>query len=367
MKRGRDIKVGLFVLAGLIVSGLVVFLIGDERRLFVSSVEFKTHFSDVQGLRAGAPIRMGGIDIGHVSAVGYGTNPGDTTVYVTLDIVQSEAGRIKTDSVAKVVSKGLLGDKMMEITKGTAPEPIAPGSLITGEEPADMFGKVGDMAAKADAALANIERASEALADERLQGDLRDGIHNLNVVLTHVAKGDGYVTRLLADEKEAARISAALDSLTRTSNELETTLRSVRGITARIEQGPGFAHDVVYGPGPQRQVEQFGDAAAEVATTLKGIRESDSLAHDMVYGGKGDGAEALANFTAITADLRVITGNLKAGKGTIGALLVDPSVYEDVKAVLGNVQRNDVLRALVRYSIKQDEKKAPVQVEGPRP
>jgi hypothetical protein len=49
----------------------------------------------------------------------------------------------------------------------------------------------------------------------------------------------------------------------------------------------------------------------------------------------------------------------------VGALLVDPSVYEDLKAVLGNVERNDVLRALVRYSIKQDEKKPPVEVSAP--
>jgi phospholipid/cholesterol/gamma-HCH transport system substrate-binding protein len=37
-------------------------------------------------------------------------------------------------------------------------------------------------------------------------------------------------------------------------------------------------------------------------------------------------------------------------------------VYEDMKIVLGNVERNDVLRALVRYSIKQDEKKPEVKV-----
>ena len=42
--------------------------------------------------------------------------------------------------------------------------------------------------------------------------------------------------------------------------------------------------------------------------------------------------------------------------------IVDPSVYEDMKLVLGNVERNDVLRALVRYSIKQDEKKPAVSV-----
>jgi phospholipid/cholesterol/gamma-HCH transport system substrate-binding protein len=38
---------------------------------------------------------------------------------------------------------------------------------------------------------------------------------------------------------------------------------------------------------------------------------------------------------------------------------VDPSIYEDIKSLVGNVERNQVLRALVRYSIKQDELKAP--------
>ena len=72
--------------------------------------------------------------------------------------------------------------------------------------------------------------------------------------------------------------------------------------------------------------------------------------------------EALNNVNAITADLKVIVAGIRQGKGTVGALLVDPSVYEDMKLVLGNVERNDVLRALVRYSIKQDEKKPAVSI-----
>ena len=66
--------------------------------------------------------------------------------------------------------------------------------------------------------------------------------------------------------------------------------------------------------------------------------------------------------TTITADLRDIVRDMKQGKGTIGALLVDPSIYEDMKRVLGNVERNSVLRALVRYSIKQDQGQPKVEV-----
>jgi phospholipid/cholesterol/gamma-HCH transport system substrate-binding protein len=73
----------------------------------------------------------------------------------------------------------------------------------------------------------------------------------------------------------------------------------------------------------------------------------------------------MGNLNAMSRDLRQIVANIKAGKGTIGALMVDPSVYEDIKLVLGNVDRNKALRALVRYSIKQDEKAPSVSVTDP--
>lgn len=363
--RWRNIKVGLFVLVGLVFSGIVIFLVGDERRLFSSSVEFRAEFTDVQGLKAGAPIRMGGIDIGHVGSVGYGKNPEDTQIYVTLEVVKSEASRIKSDSKVKITTKGLLGDKMIEISKGTEAVSVAPGSKIPLDTTPDLVDQVAGMGNKAMGALDDVKKVTASLADDKLQRDLHESVASMNRVLKDVAEGDGYPHRLLTDKAEADRISRTLENLDRTTTELSATLADVRQITTRVKSGPGFAHDVIYGDGPQKQVEQFGDAAHEVATTLKGIRESDSLVHDAIYGGKGNGAEALANVTAITGDLRVIVSNIRAGKGTMGALLVDPSLYEDMKVVLGNVQRNDVLRSLVRYSIKQDEKKPAVEVKSP--
>jgi phospholipid/cholesterol/gamma-HCH transport system substrate-binding protein len=364
MSRARDVRVGLFVAAGIAMSALVIFLIGDERRLFSSAVEFKTHFSDVEGLKPGAPIRMGGIDIGHVSSVGYGSNPTDTTVYVTLSIVKAEAGRVKTDCVAQITTKGLLGDKMIEVSKGKAAESVPPNGEVAGAEPDDVMAKVGSIAEKAEGAIEKIKDAAQGLADEGLNRDLRGSMASLHVVLDQVANGPGYPHRFLTDHAEADHISDTMQHIDRAMVELTSTVEDARGIVDRVKQGPGFAHDILYGDGPSKQISQFGDAAGEVATMLKGVRESDSFAHDALYGGKGGNGEALANVNAITGDLRVIVSNMRQGKGTLGALLVDPSIYEDMKSVLGNVQRNDVLRALVRYSIKQDEKKPTVEVSG---
>lgn len=366
MKRTSDLKVGLFVFAGLVVTCLVIFLIGDERRLFSSAVTFHCKFGDVQGLKSGAPIRMGGIDIGHVDGVGYGSDPLDTTIYVSLSVVRSEAGRVKRDSVAKIGTKGLLGDKMIEITKGQAREAVPPGGELEAEEPGDMMNKVSGMAGKADSTMTNIERISAELANEELHRDLRQSVAAANALLKGVNDGDGYAKKLLVDKAESERISHLVASLDRTSGEMATTLKSINNILGRVEHGPGFAYDVIYGAGPSKEVAQFGSAADELATTLKKVRESDSLVHDALYGGKDgkNGAEAIANVTAITGDLKVIVADMRKGKGTLGALLVDPSIYEDLKSVLGNVQRNDVLRALVRYSIKEDEQKKPPVVVG---
>jgi len=310
---------------------------------------------------------MGGIDIGHVDSVAFvkGADPDrpqGKDIRVTLKVVESEAPQVREDSRVKVATKGLLGDKMIEITKGKDPAVRKPGELIPSDMSPSILDRVSGFGDKAGATLDDVKKVTASLADEKLQRDLHESVASVNVVLKQVAEGDGYPHLLLTDKNEAARISRTLDNLDRSANELALTLNAVRDVVGRVKAGPGFAHDVIYGDGPQKEIAQFGSAASEVATTLKGIREADSLVHDAIYGGKGGGAEALANVNAMTADLRAIVAGLRAGKGTVGALLVDPSVYEDMKLVLGNVERNDVLRALVRYSIKQDEKKPEVKV-----
>ncbi len=364
MSKSRNVAVGIFVLVGLLLSGLVIFLIGDERRLFNPAEDYRTSFPDVQGLKAGAPVRMGGIDIGNVEDVGYSTKDGkDTTIYVKFSIVKSEARRIRTDSRVRIATKGLLGDKIIEVTKGSdSAESIKPGSYVESEQPEDMFGAINSTADAAKVAIKNIERATEPLANPELHKDIRGSVASMNKILGDIANGQGYAHKLLSDPDEAERLSRTIANLERATADLDTTIVAARNVVGRVESGPGFTHDLIYGAGPQPQIEQFGNAAHELALTLEGVRNNESVAHDLLYGGKGETAQAISNINAITGDIRSIVADVKAGKGTIGGFLVDPSVYEDVKTVLGNVQRNDVLRALVRYSIKHDEKAPEVRV-----
>lgn len=370
MATKRDVRVGAFVLIGLLVIGAVVFLIGEERSLFKAKDDYVAVFNEVQGLKPGSPVRMGGVDVGTVTRVGYADEATDLRLHVTISVVRSEARRIREDSVVSIAGKGLLGDKMLVVTVGTPDkEPIPAGGKIPSAESGDLeatLGKLAGIGEKAERVVTNLERTTRALSDDKFTDDLKGTVASLNGILKAVDKGEGYASRLLHDPVEADKVSRALANLERSSAELNRTLSNVNSVVRRVQTGPGLAHEVLYGPESAKSVAQFGGAAEEVATTLKGIREGNGIARSVIYG-DDNSQQVMANFNAMSGDLRKIVADLRAGKGTVGALLVDPSVYEDLKMVLGNVERNKTLRALVRYSIKQDEKAPKVEVTDPGP
>lgn len=359
MALARETKVGAFVLAGLIATGGVIFLIGEERQLFKDKLTYQVAFTDVQGLRRGSPVRMGGVDIGAVDAVRYGEDAKDAKIYVDISVVEDESRRLRQDSVASIEGKGLLGDKMIVVTVGNPSKPAIPvGGRIPSREAEDMtqmIAKLGSITTQVEKVVTNLERTSGSLADEKFHEDLKSSVNSLSGILNSMNRGEGYVGRMLNDPAEAERISKVVDNLADVTAELGRTTQGVNAILARVQNGPGLAHEVIYSEESAKTVSQFGGAADELRITLKGIREGNGLARSVIYG--DDASQAtMANLNAMSNDLRQIVADVRAGKGTVGALLVDPSVYEDLKMVLGNVERNRALRALVRYSIKKDEK-----------
>lgn len=358
MRRSREYKVGAFVLAGMMAIGGVIFMIGEERQLFKKKLEYESSFMDVQGLGAGSSVRMGGVDIGRITKVGYTGDKEDRRIHVKMSILSDQWPRIKVDSVAAIEGKGLLGDKMLVISIGSPDKAsLPPGGHIASKEGADfasMMDKFSGLPAKIDNVLGNLEKVTDTLADDSLHKDLKGAVSSLNSVLGAVDRREGYVGRIMSDPKEAEHISQVVSNLERVTDELDRTAQAVNQVLGRVKTGPGLAHEVIYGEDSSKAVAQFGGAAEELRITLKGIREGNGVAKSLIYG-DDQSQQLMQNLNAMSGDVRQIVADMRAGKGTLGALLVDPSIYEDIKVVLGNVDRNRTLRALVRYSIRRDE------------
>ena len=361
-------KVGLFVMAGLVVVSVAIFMIGDARRLWDPKIPFHAAFGDVAGLKPGAPVRMGGVDIGNVTKVAHSADPKDRGIYVVLSIVKSETVRIYPDTIAKVVNKGLLGDKMIELTisEGKEGAPMTGGGTLKTEEPPDLsvyLAKAEAIIDKTEATISNIEVATRALGDPKFGAGINAIVEDIHSILDTVAHQDSFIHRLLYDPKEADSVDRTLTQVEEASGQLNGLLSDLHDATSRIRQGPGIAHAVFY---DGELSSQAAGAVGELHKDLAAIREGNGLLHALIYGDDSS-QHVMGNVNAVSDDLRAVMAGVRAGKGTIGGLLVDPSIYEDLKSAVGNVERNEVLRALVRYSIKADEahpRVAPISTPG---
>src|SRR5258708_25172202 len=224
----RQVKVGIFVLAGLVLTMIAVFLIGNTRQLWEPKVAYRTAFKDVAGLKPGAPVRMGGLDIGQVTAVAHAHDAKDSRIYVSMSVDRPEAARIRSDSVARVVNKGLLGDKMIELGVGSpdAP-PVDAKALLRSEEPLDMFAAANRVAAAAQATIEKLDPLVQSLGDPQLSADIKGSAADLHALLDAMVKGDGTMHRIFYDHRAADAVEQLLANPNPTPEHLHATLAPV--------------------------------------------------------------------------------------------------------------------------------------------
>ncbi len=127
-----DFRVGLmsFLALALIILG-ITFAGGDKGLAFQKSALVKVRLKDVGGLKKGSTVTMGGMAVGRVVDIAFDPQPGadKPPIQVMLRVRQDMRAKIKNDSVPCVRTQGMLGDRYLEITMGTAES----GSLADGE------------------------------------------------------------------------------------------------------------------------------------------------------------------------------------------------------------------------------------------
>src|SRR5947209_7007434 len=100
-----------FLLSALGAAIAVVLLLGSAHRTLESHRSFVVHFPEVDGLKVDAPVRLGGLTVGRVTELSFSDRLDDTRIRVKVQLARQYASRIRSDSVARVGSRGLLGDK----------------------------------------------------------------------------------------------------------------------------------------------------------------------------------------------------------------------------------------------------------------
>ncbi len=174
-------RLGIFIFLGTVLFVVAIFMIGSKKSIFVKSYTVKTYFTDVQGLKTGAAVRLSGINVGSVTSIKL---TGDTAsvVEVTMSIDKELSKFIRLDSEAAIETEGLIGSKIVAITPGSPNlAEIENGGVIKSKAPVN-FGKI-------------IEETQGIMAYTK------EITKNFSEIVEKVNKGNGTLGKIVNDDK----------------------------------------------------------------------------------------------------------------------------------------------------------------------
>src|SRR6187401_796117 len=117
----HNIKLGIFIVAGILVLIVGLYLIGENRNMFGHTFKLYANFQDVKGLQTGNNVRYAGIDVGTVKKIEI---LADTMVRVELSLEERLKKLIRKNSMTSIGTDGLMGNTLLNIAPGTSASPL---------------------------------------------------------------------------------------------------------------------------------------------------------------------------------------------------------------------------------------------------
>lgn len=330
-QRLAEVKVGAFVLVTIVAALAIIGVLAQKRHMFERRTVIHTIFADVGGLRQGAPVRLSGVNIGIVSRITFAKDRHNSLIHVDLEVSRESLERIGDDSVARIGSQGLLGDKNIEISVSEqVGEPLVAGATIPSQPPTD-FNKIIDQASgvleKAKAVADNAAAILEGVGDAKTLEHVRGIVATIEKLTAAVEKGPGFAHGLFYDPQQAQAFKNLLNGVDHLTSDVDGAVKHLDGILGAVDADG------------RQLVNNAARAARNIADTAGDLHASHVIAH----------------LDHASGDLAELTTFIKSGHGSIGALIMDPTVYQQLITVLGGVARSRILRALVRYAITKDD------------
>lgn len=231
------IKVGLFVAGLTVVLMIMVTSIGKENSLFDPKTNIRARVPNVSNLKVGSYVELKGIRIGTVTDIQIVS---EEEVEIYMKILADELKWIKEDSRVSISTAGLVGDKFVEIYKGTKdsrsfnPEK----DILISEDTADLkriINKGDSIANVTDRILVKLDNILVKIGDGQV---IVDTMMSMNKTATNLEK----VTSELRDAKMGEmvkNVNMSMASVNKSSASLERIL-------TRVEKGPGTINSLIY-------------------------------------------------------------------------------------------------------------------------
>ena len=200
------IRLGLFVAGGLALFVLAIFIIGKQKNLFNPVFKLTSTFYNVSGLQVGNNIRFSGINVGTVDKI---TIINDSTVRVDMLVKKEVKQFIKSDCEVAIGSEGLIGDRLLIITQGSADASLAKeGAELSSAEPVETDAIMASLQVTAG----NAEIISQQLAE----------------IMVKINNGNGTIGRLIQDSTFAENMNQTLLNLKKSTKGLDENMQAAQ-------------------------------------------------------------------------------------------------------------------------------------------
>ncbi|WP_029520979.1 MlaD family protein [Persephonella sp. IF05-L8] len=307
-------RVGLFVLIISSIAGyLIITFSGKE--LGVSTKEYVIYFDAVEGLSQGADVQVKGVKVGRVEKIEF--DKGKVKVVIGI----KENIPIYKNAKAYVRTLGLMGDKYIYIDPGTpnAGE-LAEGQTITNAQvyasTEEAFSTVQEIAKKVGELIDNL---NDALG----KGNLREMIENIKVLAKHT---DEMVVENRKGVKLAIdNIVAITDSLRR---DLPPLIQKIDRIATNLEAIAGENREDI-----RELIKNLKETSVALKEKTPKVLDKIGEAAQTIKGTVGENREdikvAIQKIREASEKLDRILAKIDEGKGTIGKLVNDDSLYDN--------------------------------------
>jgi phospholipid/cholesterol/gamma-HCH transport system substrate-binding protein len=122
--------VGIFLLIGILCLAYLSVKFARLEILGTKGYEISALFSNCGGLKTGGSVMVAGVEIGRVKSVSLDKNKANVVMSISPEV------KVPDDSMASIKTKGLIGEKFVEVSFGGSQDQLEPGGSIQDTEPA---------------------------------------------------------------------------------------------------------------------------------------------------------------------------------------------------------------------------------------
>jgi phospholipid/cholesterol/gamma-HCH transport system substrate-binding protein len=293
----RFLAVGIFIIAGIVLFALGIFLVGSRHEAFSRHVLIYTEFADLDGIDKGSKVQVAGMDAGQVVKVDVPNSP-NARFRVQMRIDERFHGLVRTDSVVTVDTEGVVGDTFLTIHFGSQNAAIAQPDFVLQSKPpiniSDLLTNGLGIMNDADANLKQITGQINVTLD-----DANNAIGNANDLLIGLKEGRGPAGMLLRDETVADQIRTTLSTVQSTTLNLKQASTEVDNIVADVQQRqlPQKLDDTI---------TQIRSASTQANATIDQVHQS----LDQALGPDTNGVTAGQNISETLSNVNAATSNV---------------------------------------------------------